>query len=264
MAESIQRNGVWYNQRSDGSWLRYNDATKQWEPAPSGPPPEGGAAPSPQAPAQQPQPGYAAQPGPGGQPPGGYAPPQQYPPPQGYAGQPPAGGQAYGGVAPGTPLSPQGRPLAHWWKRVVASLIDGVILTIPSYILTAIFGVGLASSVSVNETTGEVTGGTGFFVGILVSSLILFAIGIAYVVYFNGSERGQTPGKMILKIQVRDQVTGGPIGYGKAAIRWIVSLVLFMVCYIPGIVDLLFPLWDDKRQTLHDKAANSLVIDLAP
>ncbi|HET7482697.1 MAG TPA: RDD family protein [Actinomycetota bacterium] len=189
-------------------------------------------------------------------------------PPPGQAGPPPAGGPpAYGGGA-GQPTDAQGRVLAHWWKRVVASLIDGVILAVPYYILTAIIGIGAANSVKceTDVTTGitSCNGGTGFFVTFLITMLIFFILGIVYFVYFNGSERGQTPGKMVMKIQVRDEATGGPIGYGKAALRWVVALVLSILCYIPGIVDALFPLWDAKRQTLHDKAANSLVIDLNP
>jgi uncharacterized RDD family membrane protein YckC len=92
----------------------------------------------------------------------------------------------------------------------------------------------------------------------------LVLVGVAYYVFFNGGEKGQTPGKMVMKLQVRDEATGGAVGYGKAALRYIVGAVLFALCFIPGVVDMLFPLWDPKRQTLHDKAANTLVIDLAP
>jgi uncharacterized RDD family membrane protein YckC len=30
--------------------------------------------------------------------------------------------------------------------------------------------------------------------------------------------------------------------------------------YLPGLIDVLFPLWDPKRQTLHDKAVGSVVV----
>ena len=36
--------------------------------------------------------------------------------------------------------------------------------------------------------------------------------------------------------------------------------VLWVLLYIPGIIDVLFPLWDQKRQTIHDKAASSIVV----
>ena len=189
-------------------------------------------------------------------------------PPPGQGGPPPAGGPpAYGGAA-GQPTDSQGRVLAHWWKRVVAALIDGVILGIPYYIISAVFSVGAANSIecTTDATTGitNCTGGSSFIATLLVTMLIFFILGIVYTVYFNGSERGQTVGKMVMKIQVRDEATGGPIGYGKAALRWLVTLVLGVLCYVPAIIDALFPLWDAKRQTLHDKAANSLVIDLNP
>ena len=195
-------------------------------------------------------------------PPPGQPPGQPAPPPA------PGGGAPYAGAGAGQPTDSQGRVLAHWWKRVVAALIDGVILSVPSWILMGILGAGFANTAECTQdlTTGvvECTGGGGFLAGMLISALIIFALGIAYTVFFNGSEKGQTVGKMVMKIQVRDEATGGPIGYGKAALRWLVTLVLSALCYIPGIIDALFPLWDPKRQTLHDKAANSLVIDLNP
>lgn len=193
------------------------------------------------------------------------------PPPGQPPGQPmppaPGGGAPYGGAGAGQPTDAQGRVLAHWWKRAVAAVIDSIIVSIPSYILMAILGAGFAASsdIEVDPVTGEITsGGGGFIAGMLISFLILFLLGVAYYVFFHGNEKGQTPGKMIMKIQLRDEATGGQVGYGKAALRWLVALVLWALCYIPGLIDALFPLWDQKRQTLHDKAANTLVIDLAP
>jgi len=80
-------------------------------------------------------------------------------------------------------------------------------------------------------------------------------------VYFHGST-GQTLGKKVMKIQVVDEVTGATIGYARAFLRWAVAIVLFMLCYIPGIIDGLWPLFDKKRQSFHDKAAKSLVIEV--
>ena len=177
--------------------------------------------------------------------------------------QQPAGGHG-GGYAQG-PVDRQGRPLASWGKRVGAAIIDGLVIGIPSYILMFALGVGAfqAAEVELDPVTGEITsGGGGFIATLLLSVLIVTAIGIAYQVYFNGSERGQTVGKMALKIQVRDEQTGGPLGYGKAALRWLVAAALSGACGIGGLLDVLWPLWDDKRQTIHDKAGGSVVIEL--
>ena len=178
-------------------------------------------------------------------PPAGGAPPPEGPPPPTPAG---------GGTPVTTPLGAAAQPYAEWWKRVVAALIDGVILYIVNIIVSAIFGL---------DTAADVTGGGGgLFARFVVGNLVLLAVGVAYYVTLNGSDRGQTVGKMALKIAVRDDATGAPAGYAKAFIRYIVGAVLFLLCIVPGVIDLLFPLWDPKRQTLHDKAANTVVVDV--
>jgi uncharacterized RDD family membrane protein YckC len=123
------------------------------------------------------------------------------------------------------------------------------------------FGLG-SSQLEVDPTTGQVTGGGGFFAAYFGSILVVSLLGIAYYIFLNGSERGQTVGKMAMKIAVRDEATGGSIGYGKAAIRYLVILALSIPCGIPLLIDFLFPLWDDKRQTIHDKAVKSLVVEV--
>ena len=76
----------------------------------------------------------------------------------------------------------------------------------------------------------------------------------------NGNEQGQTLAKRWLGIQVRDATTGGSIGVGKGFIRYLVVLALAFTCGIGTLLDALWPLWDERRQTIHDKAASSIVI----
>ena len=193
---------------------------------------------------------------PAGPPPG--QPPGQPMPPAPGGGAPPA----YG--APG-PTDAQGRPLAEWWKRLVAAIIDGVIVGIPLNIILSIVGVGMfqASELEIDPVTGQLEStGPGFVVSLLLMSLVALAVWAAYFIFFHGSEKGQTPGKMIMKIQVRDEATGGPLGYGKAGLRLLVTWGLsWLTCGIGGLLNGLWPLWDPKRQALHDKVANTLVVD---
>ncbi len=44
---SILRQGVWYHQKQDGTWLRYNNETSAWEPSAAPPPPTPPPAPEP-------------------------------------------------------------------------------------------------------------------------------------------------------------------------------------------------------------------------
>jgi uncharacterized RDD family membrane protein YckC len=157
-----------------------------------------------------------------------------------------------------TPPGVAALPYAEWWKRVVAWLIDVVVLWVVQTIIAAIFG--LDRSITADPNTGGVSGNAlGAFI---FGNVVLLLVGVAYYVALNGSDRGQTLGKMALKIAVRDDATGGPAGYGKAFIRYIVGAVLFILCIVPGVIDVLFPLWDPKKQTLHDKAAGTVVVEV--
>jgi uncharacterized RDD family membrane protein YckC len=119
---------------------------------------------------------------------------------------------------------------AGFWRRFAGALIDAILLGIVSSILKAILGTD-----------------PGYGIGLLIT--------IGYYTYFHGST-GQTPGNAALSIRVVDKAGGGPIGYGRAFVRWLVSLVSGIVI----LIGYLWMLWDSEKQTWHDKAANSVVI----
>jgi uncharacterized RDD family membrane protein YckC len=89
--------------------------------------------------------------------------------------------------------------------------------------------------------------------------VVVLAVSLVYATLFHGAARGQTPGKMLLRIRVV-AVDGQRLGYGRAFLRTATAVLLLNLLTIPGIVDMLWPLWDAQRQTLHDKAARSIVI----
>jgi uncharacterized RDD family membrane protein YckC len=84
-------------------------------------------------------------------------------------------------------------------------------------------------------------------------------IGLAYYVYLEGSPSGQTVGKRAMNIRVIDFQTGGPLGYGKAALRWVGRIVSGVVC----LLGYLWMLWDPQKQTWHDKIAGTVVVPTA-
>ncbi len=143
--------------------------------------------------------------------------------------------------------------------RVVAYIIDAIILGIAGFILSAILGAITASSVnsSTLSSPGAVTGILGLQFGFLISDI---AITLLYGTLLIGSASGKTVGMRVMGLRVQDANTGASIGYGRAFIRWLVFEVLFMACVIPGLINLLSPLWDPRGQTWHDKAANSIVV----
>lgn len=247
------------------------------ESEPSGVPPYGQAPPAyPGAPAG----GYAPPPGvpPAGVPPYGQAPPA-YPgaPAGGYAsppgasptGMPPYGYQ-YG--QPMGPTSSTGVALAEWWQRLLAILIDYVILVIPESIITLIVaGSIVGSTLASGNKPGIGTGllGVGTTAGLLMLGIVIAVINIGYFAVLNGSEKGQTVGQMALGIAVRDESTGGAIGPQRAGYRILILLpnivlslipVIGFLAYIWVLVAALSPLWDGRRQGFHDKVAKTDVV----
>jgi uncharacterized RDD family membrane protein YckC len=122
-------------------------------------------------------------------------------------------------------------PRAGFWIRFVASFIDGLILGVPFLVIDVAIGPAVAYAV--------------YIIG-----------AIAYFTMMEGGPTGQTIGKRAVGIRVIDFGGGGPIGYGRAAMRLfgrIISELIFFLGY-------LWMLWDKEKQTWHDKIANAVVV----
>jgi uncharacterized RDD family membrane protein YckC len=65
---------------------------------------------------------------------------------------------------------------------------------------------------------------------------------------------------MAVRARAVDATHGGGIGYGRALGRAVVEYLFIVVLFVPWVVDMLYPLWDGRRQTLHDKATNTVVV----
>ena len=208
---------------------------------------------------------------PGSQPPGsgGWQPqsggtPPAPPPGSGWQqqSQPPPPSYGYQQQPAGAPMGPGGQPLAAWWKRLVAIIIDSLILGVPFAILGAIVAAAAADEATIDPITGELeSGGAEFGGAVILIYLLGFVANVLYYGLLNGGASGQTLGKKILNIRVRDANTGGPIGVGRGIGRYFIGALLGLACGIGTILDALWPLWDQKNQALHDKVVSSVVVN---
>ena len=89
---------------------------------------------------------------------------------------------------------------------------------------------------------------------------------IAYNGLLDGGPTGQTIGKRILRIRVADDDTAGSIGPNRGIGRsgttfafGFVAAIHPLGVFVP-VLDGLWPLWDQRRQTWHDKAVRSVVV----
>lgn len=96
--------------------------------------------------------------------------------------------------------------------------------------------------------------------------LLAFTLVSLWPLYFaicHSRERGQTLGKGMARIAVRDGRTGGRLSLGRALGRAYFMSALYAAFMIPFVVDVLWPLWDPRRQALHDKVVDTVVVRTA-
>jgi uncharacterized RDD family membrane protein YckC len=140
------------------------------------------------------------------------------------------------------------REYASWGRRLAAYLLDVVIIFVPVMIVI------IVALIAASPDDGD---GAWIIVGLAYLAAIL--VPFVYFTFFHGDPRGQTPGKRALGIQVVSDGTGQSIGYGRAFGRYAITAV-FGFFFLPLILDYLWPLWDAKNQTIHDKLVSSVVV----
>jgi uncharacterized RDD family membrane protein YckC len=201
-----------------------------------------------------------------------------------YAGAGPAGAsQAPAAVASRAmmyPATPDGQYLAGWWQRVGAYLIDSIIVGIIGGILAspwigdlmdayrAYFDQVLRDA-EAGRQTAETTVLEQQMAGPMLAVILIFmAVQFVYNVGFLMTLQA-TPGKLALGLRVRLRSRPGPMPVLTVLLRWvaqfgisILNVVPFagMVVGIYGFLDIFWPLWDGKKQALHDKVARTNVV----
>lgn len=120
---------------------------------------------------------------------------------------------------------------AGFWMRLVAFIVDSVILTVIEFPITIIIeGIGAR-----------------FLIGLLV--------GIVYHVGFWVANDGATPGKMAMGIKVQ-MASGGPIDVGPALLRYVGYYVSAFILLIGYIMIAFTP----QKRGLHDYIAGTVVV----
>ena len=147
----------------------------------------------------------------------------------------------------------EGVEYASWWRRFIALLIDGVITTIAVMLLFFVVGIvlGVGASARAGRPAAQESLSLLFLIGYFVIPALYFIAG-------NGI--GGTVGKSMMGIRVRRSDSDESIGLVRAFLRYIVPIGLAALFLVPYLLDMLWPLWDSKNQSLHDKVAGSIVV----
>jgi len=139
-------------------------------------------------------------------------------------------------------------PKAGFWIRMVATIIDAFIVFVLQFLLGTLLVLAGVAAAGQHVSAGNMT---------VLVQLFGFALSCVYYVVFTGY-CGQTPGKMALRIKVirRD---GSLLSYGRAAFREIPAKFISGIIFGIGYLMVAF---DEQKQGLHDRMADSYVIKL--
>ena len=94
------------------------------------------------------------------------------------------------------------------------------------------------------------------WMAVQVFGLLPAAIYFFWNFCYRQGKSGQSIGKSVLKFKVISEKTWQPIGFWLSLVRQIAHYIDQLICYI----GYLFPLWDDKRQTIGDKLMNTVCV----
>ncbi|GAB3937356.1 hypothetical protein GCM10029976_050280 [Kribbella albertanoniae] len=199
---------------------------------------------------------------------------------QGYPAYPQQQG-GYGYPGQNRFATPDGQPLSGWWRRVAARIIDNILAGIIALPFTGYFvwqyiqwlgdyfqtvfdaaAAGAPPPSSTSALPPEV------YKWMIPITLISAAVAFAYEFFFL-TKKGATPGKMALSIAVRMRERPGlpsnvaiakRAGFAAAiGVLGLVPLVGTLLSLV-ALLNYLWPLWDDKKQALHDKLAETNVV----
>ncbi len=145
--------------------------------------------------------------------------------------------------------------LAKPGSRLLARILDSVVLIVAVIIISVVFSIQLLPSDITNDSTANQADA-------FLLTIFLLIAGLAYEVSLT-AVRGQTLGKQIMSVKVVSITDGSVPGWGKSTGRWVIPAGLPLIPLIGGLIGLigyLALLWDQNRQTWYDRVAGTVVV----
>ncbi|MET8727695.1 RDD family protein [Streptomyces parvus] len=193
---------------------------------------------------------------------------------------PPSDGQPYGSAPPPPPPPPPPNdpygsgagfgapdplagmpPLAEPGKRILARLIDFLIISIPLYLISLPWGGAVDVNGDGDDGFGDAVA-SGYSGHQLLWSIIGLVVYVAYDTYFTHKD-GRTPGKRLLKLRVAMLNDGRVPDTGAALMRAVVLWAPALLCCpcLWWLINIVLMFTDKPyRQGLQDKAAKTVVV----
>lgn len=141
-------------------------------------------------------------------------------------------------------MQEQATQYAGFWIRVVASIIDGILIAIFTLpLLISVYGWDYLDV----EKTGWIAGPADFMI-----SWVLPAV--AVILFWVWKQA--TPGKMVFSARIVDAKTGGKPSTG----QYIGRYFAYILSTIPLFLGYIWVAFDARKQGWHDKLAGTVVV----
>jgi uncharacterized RDD family membrane protein YckC len=152
-------------------------------------------------------------------------------------------------------MARSGIAYAGFWRRVVAYLIDGVLISTVQ--LAVAFGVLLIAPSDLSQASipGDLFVNTPYMRALLNVAPVCWALTWAYFAIFESSPAQATVGKMVLNLYVSD-LQGDPISFGRASLRYWFKALSNLTLLMGWLMVAFTP----RKQALHDMLAGTLVL----
>jgi uncharacterized RDD family membrane protein YckC len=139
---------------------------------------------------------------------------------------------------------PAAAPVAYggFWIRVVAYIIDAILLGVVGGVLFSLFGIPITEPTELENYDPTI-------------NLVSLVIGWLYFALMESSERGATVGKMAMGLRVVTS-DGQRLSFMNATGRYFAKFISAIILFI-GFIMIAFT---DKKRGLHDIIAGTLVI----
>jgi uncharacterized RDD family membrane protein YckC len=167
---------------------------------------------------------------------------------------------------------PAGYYYADVPNRIIALIIDVIVLSVVGFFLALLFGGLVTESGALDTAGGELD-----VVPFLVVTVLQAGISFVYFGYLWVAARG-TVGMKLLGLQIGDESDGHSIGRRQALIRWLIigipSMLASLSGYVPSLVGIVLSVigvaWllvllysiaqSPTKQGLHDRYARTIMV----
>ena len=170
--------------------------------------------------------------------------------------------------------------LAEWWRRLLARMADWFVVYVVTLIVAfpwlgdavRAFSDYMSASFRAAESGAAAPDTTALQDALLDAAFPIAMISLALTLVYEVSFlvwRGATPGKMIFGTVVRRVAGPGRLTLVDALRRQLIMVATNILALVPlvgiigsfiSVLDPAWLLWDSKRQALHDKVADTVVV----